>query len=108
MVIVVRKDLNMRKGKLAAQVAHAVTLYYEDYHKLDCETCKSVANGIGFGSVRFAYHKKWIDTGYTKIVVYVDSEKELLDLIEQSKEKCIDSYSVLTPVTQSINKYRQV
>ena len=82
-VIIVRKDLNMRKGKIGAQVAHASLAIITN-------------NLIGFPFkwhrlperlVRFLYlfflHKPfriWLTGSFKKICVYVNSEKELLDL----------------------------
>ena len=76
-VIVVRKDLNMRKGKLAAQVAHASMKVFFDrlsyIGKNDRgleEYSMTVSNEM----------KEWIEGSFTKIVVYVNSEEELDDL----------------------------
>ena len=96
-VIVVRKDLNMRKGKLAAQVAHSQTLYYEFLY--DCKCRASQPNDYGeYGEdyfyPLFEYHKKWIETGYTKIVVSVDSEEELKNLISYADRQFINNFPV--------------
>lgn len=70
-VIVIRKDLNMRKGKMCAQAAHAsmaVLTYHQenrnDIHKLVLDDR--------------AY--QWLKGSFTKIVVGVDSESELRKL----------------------------
>lgn len=65
-VIVVRKDLKMRQGKTAAQVAHA--------------SLAAVLKNLEHPDV-----KAWLDSNFAKIVVYVNSEKELLDLYEKVK-----------------------
>lgn len=73
-VIVVRKDLNMRKGKLAAQVAHA--------------SMKVLVDGIWQlpgGMTKWAIElnedmERWLAGAFTKIVVGVNSEKELMGL----------------------------
>jgi len=66
-IIVLRKDLNMRKGKMVAQGAHAsmkaTLLHLED--------------------PRVA---KWLDGPFAKIAVSVDSEQELLELAKEAKE----------------------
>ena len=73
-VIVVRKDLNMRKGKLAAQVAHASMKVFLDqathYHGILAVPC----------FVNSPVHH-WLTGRFTKVVVSVDSEQQLLDLI---------------------------
>lgn len=61
-VIVLRKDLNMRKGKMVAQGSHASLGAYLRSEKDD--------------------QKKWMNEGQTKICVSVDSEKELTDIYE--------------------------
>jgi PTH2 family peptidyl-tRNA hydrolase len=64
-VLVLRKDLNMRKGKMIAQGAHAsVNSMFES--KPD-------------------WLNEWEETGSTKIVVSVDSLEELLNVNLQAK-----------------------
>lgn len=61
-VIVIRKDLGMRKGKMIAQGCHASLGSY-----LRADTADQI---------------KWTNTGQTKIAVSVDSEKELLEIFD--------------------------
>jgi peptidyl-tRNA hydrolase, PTH2 family len=65
-VIVVRKDLDMACGKIAAQVGHACSSVV--YNNID-----DVYNWINFGNQR-------------KAVLKVKSEKELIELIKKAKE----------------------
>jgi len=77
-VIVVRKDLNMRKGKLAAQVAHASGKVFFD--RAVFTTLHIIINCTEAMVV-------WADINkspFVKIVVYVTSEQELHDLKEQA------------------------
>jgi PTH2 family peptidyl-tRNA hydrolase len=60
MIIVMRKDLNIRKGKMIAQGAHAAIGAYK------------TASGKAFA--------EWDSGEFTKICVSVDSEEELLDI----------------------------
>lgn len=85
-VIVVRKDLNMRKGKLAAQVSHASLKVILD--RMHVEKVSITTHGVSEPRFREysmvipksgALHK-WLSGLFTKIVVYVNSEKELMDL----------------------------
>lgn len=72
-VIVVRKDLNMRKGKIAAQVAHAsmgAILNYRS-HNNECIEINLADNDA---------LEQWINGLFTKICVSVDSEAELLEI----------------------------
>lgn len=81
-VIVVRKDLNMRKGKMCAQAAHASV-------KSIMQLCSMKENRIVLdkGNVTQKLSKgvaddmfKWLNEGQTKVVVGVDSEKEMMDI----------------------------
>ena len=77
-VIVARKDLNMRKGKLAAQVAHAAMgVLLAQMNK----TGNYWALELTPGSPLHA----WLTGRFKKIVVGVNSESELLALHEQAK-----------------------
>jgi len=84
-VIVVRKDLNMRKGKLAAQVAHASNGFL-------IELLESRKNALP--ETREKLYHDWVSTGHTKVVVSCDSEKELQELIKLSMDSFIPCYPV--------------
>jgi PTH2 family peptidyl-tRNA hydrolase len=84
-VIVVRKDLNMRKGKMVAQGSHA--------------SMKSLLDNGSFapnegGSDEFSLDmprdsalSDWLFGKFTKICVSVNSESELLEVYNKAKEK---------------------
>lgn len=65
-IIVIRKDLNMRKGKMIAQGAHA--------------SMKVVLENFESPKV-----KEWLNGLFTKVAVSVDSEEELLSVYENAK-----------------------
>lgn len=67
-VIVLRKDLNMRKGKMCSQAAHASVSIVQD-----------ILNGGEDHPFR-SYLKVWNDEGMTKIVVGVATEEDLIAL----------------------------
>ncbi len=74
-VIVVRKDLNMRKGKLAAQVAHA--------------SMAAILNQGVYSDDSFILElderiKPWLLGNFKKICVSVNSEEELINLYQQA------------------------
>jgi len=73
-VIVVRKDLKMDKGKIAAQVAHASL---EAYKKADPKDV------VG-----------WEAEGMKKVVVGVKDIRELMKIKEQAKEARLPYYVV--------------
>lgn len=64
-VIVIRKDLGMRKGKMIAQGAHASMKVFLD-RPISFMTKPPIS--------------EWLSGSFTKIVVYVNSEDELLDI----------------------------
>lgn len=66
-VIIVRQDLQLPKGKVAAQVAHASV------------TCYSKAG--------FLKRNKWMKTGMKKIVLKVKTVDELQDIKKRAKKK---------------------
>ena len=83
MVIVMRKDLNMRKGKMIAQGAHACLKVFIDrsffYHcqeydksKFECPLTKEMT--------------LWLNEDYKKICVSVNSLEELLAIKHNADE----------------------
>jgi len=75
-VIVLRKDLNMRKGKMVAQGAHAsVTVVVE---------MERMSRSIGFHSGEREY-REWINGSQTKVCVGVSSEQELCVVYQRAK-----------------------
>lgn len=91
MVIVVRKDLNMRKGKIAAQASHAAigavlqelfTTEIRDPN--DYEAC-SEGWEVKVPAIVSSCGKEWLTGEFTKICVSVDSESELLEVYNKAK-----------------------
>ena len=67
-ILVIRKDLGMRKGKMIAQGAHA-----------------SLRSALRY--IWHPYTIKWLFfEAFTKIAVSVNSEQELLDIMEKATE----------------------
>lgn len=77
-VIILRKDLNMRKGKLVAQGAHASMGAILGQCKQDGNTLV-----LDLKDERMA---PWLTGRFKKICVYVNSEKELLDIYQNAKD----------------------
>lgn len=77
-VIVMRKDLNMRKGKMIAQGSHASMKFILD---------NSIKDKEGF-TFKFPNEdiKQWLLGNFKKITVCVNSEEELLEIYEQAKK----------------------
>ena len=96
-VIVVRKDLNMRKGKIAAQVAHASMAVILDLIKdRKLSRSQSWLTDELYWSSPYEHVVQWLENDFTKICVSVDSEKELLTLLEAVKLEGIIPYSLIT------------
>lgn len=84
-VIVVRKDLNMRKGKLGAQVAHASSMFLHRFR---------VVGDSAINVTLTPEESIWLDTLYPKIVVGCASLEELQELVSRAEELGVPVYSV--------------
>lgn len=78
-VIVVRKDLNMRKGKMVAQGSHASLKVFFDSIVNESSTDITI-------KLNDEFMIDWIHGTFTKICLGVDSEVELDDLFAKAKE----------------------
>lgn len=72
MMLVVRNDLNMRKGKMAAQAAHAAQ--------------EAILDRSGPSPIlrNDALVLEWLASDFRKVTVRVDSEEELRSIYEQA------------------------
>ena len=85
MVIVVRRDLHMRKGKAIAQACHgAVNIILKALDR-DGLPWYTVGDGriVVDGDSALS---EWFSDSYTKVCLYVDSEEELLNLKKKADE----------------------
>jgi PTH2 family peptidyl-tRNA hydrolase len=87
-VIVLRKDLNMRKGKMVAQGAHAamgtIFNYMTPNYKNPGEMTRTFTITLPEGEVgEFMY--KWMTGIWKKVVVGVNTLDELKSVYEQAK-----------------------
>ncbi len=74
-VIVMRKDLNLSKGRLVTQGAHASIAFLTNKMK------NNLSNPEALWWVNLSQaEKEWVYGTFYKICVGVDSEKELLDI----------------------------
>lgn len=88
-VIIVRKDLNMRKGKMCAQAAHASMAFMSKMISVHAQT--------KFPIILSKEVQEWIDKSFVKIVVGVDSEQELKELIDIA----MSSDLIVSPIIDS-------
>lgn len=81
-VIVVRRDLKMRRGKECAQVAHASMKVF-----FDRMTLLTDSEGQYYETEILSEEMiKWIEGAFTKIVVSVNSEEEIYELAKKATE----------------------
>lgn len=94
-VIVMRKDLNMRKGKMIAQGSHASMAFLLNAGDLifnedvDPESFYILKDGQDYANMQSSFKemfKNWITTGQTKICVQVNSEAELDEIFNKAEE----------------------
>ena len=86
-VIVVRKDLQMRKGKIAAQVAHAAMKFLVDNNEAE--------RGDEVIIKLTPSEAMWLTGSFAKVVVGVDSEDALQDLIFQAELADIEVHPIV-------------
>jgi PTH2 family peptidyl-tRNA hydrolase len=86
-VIVVRKDLNMRKGKIAAQVAHASMKFLTDNNEAD--RLDEVIVKLSPAEAM------WLTGSFTKVVVGVDSEDALNDLVLRAEHFGVECHPIV-------------
>lgn len=83
-IIVMRKDLNMRKGKIAAQAAHAsMAVILDQMHETYVDDIHQRAMYYQPESAL----EQWLNGRFTKICVYVNSEEELLKVYADAQNK---------------------
>ena len=93
MMIVMRRDLKMRKGKIAAQAGHAcidavLQALQKEGRMNDLETS---ADGMMLNTADKPSSPlvEWFNNGCTKVCVYVDSEEALLEIAEKAEARGI-------------------
>jgi PTH2 family peptidyl-tRNA hydrolase len=92
-MIVMRRDLKMRKGKIAAQAGHACV--EATLMALAREGRLDQVRVTPDGSWVYLDHDQadssalcdWFDAGVAKVCVYVDSEEELLEVARQGRQR---------------------
>ncbi len=75
--LILRKDLNMRKGKMISQGAHASAAAILNLGK-------EVEEGLLIPRDERMW--TWLTSNFKKIVLYVNSEQELLELYEKAQK----------------------
>lgn len=80
-VIVIRKDLNMRKGKAIAQGCHASIAWLGNVYRNKEELTKE--------------QQHWMDGNFRKVCLYVESEEELKEIHREAIEAGLTSTLVM-------------
>jgi PTH2 family peptidyl-tRNA hydrolase len=78
-VIVMRRDLGMRRGKEIAQGSHASMIWL---------AVRIRQPGYTFTEAE----RQWLDGSITKVCVRVDSEEELLGIVQKAQESGVVAY----------------
>lgn len=96
-MIVMRRDLKMRKGKIAAQAGHACVeatlMALAREGRLDQVRVRTDFDGtpewvyLDHDETDATPLSDWFDAGVAKVCVYVDSEEELLDIADKGREQ---------------------
>ena len=93
MMIVMRRDLKMRKGKIAAQAGHAcIDAVLQALQKEDrLNDLVSSPDGMMLKTADKPESPltEWFNNGCTKVCVYIDSEEELLAIAEKAEDRGI-------------------
>lgn len=87
-VIIMRKDLNMRKGKMVAQGSHASMKVFFDMplHKTEHEDTINYHMVLPPGEIGRDI-SAWVEGIFKKICCSVNSEAELMEVYNTAKEK---------------------
>lgn len=97
-VIVVNKELNMSKGKMAAQVSHASMAFLT--HQFLDKNCRHKHLVIDQDTnIRDGYVltipindevNEWISNSFTKVILSAKNENQLYKIIEKAKENGLE------------------
>jgi peptidyl-tRNA hydrolase, PTH2 family len=98
LALVVRKDLKMGTGKIAAQCAHAAVAVVEDIqsnHAGGSSRASSTSSGADEGDGGHAqWLSVWLKTGSPKVALQVDSEAALVNLAKEAKALSLPFYVI--------------
>lgn len=93
--LIIREDLNMSTGKIAAQAAHASSKIFFDKMKKEIRT-----PGLGASTYLYSFEASeeemlWIEGQFTKIVKKVKNENQLLKTYNEAKQSGLNVSLIL-------------
>jgi PTH2 family peptidyl-tRNA hydrolase len=93
-IIVMRKDLNMRKGKMCAQASHASMAFLtKEMYWASADDGFELSTPIyDWREVEEINH--WLNHSFRKICVYVNSEEELRELHQKALDNDLISHMI--------------
>lgn len=94
-VIVIRNDLNMRKGKMVAQGSHASMAFltknaYFGQAELDHPRAFHNDSLINLGEI-----EEWCRDGFTKVCLQCSSEEELVKLYDEARASGLNAEMIV-------------
>jgi|688.fasta_scaffold266811_2 PTH2 family peptidyl-tRNA hydrolase len=103
-VIVMRKDLNMRKGKMIAQGSHASMSFLTKngqfgYHKDN----QNLFYTDDFSEDARIQITQWLNNSFRKITVYVNSSEELVAVHQKALDAGLISHLIIDNGTTEFN-----
>lgn len=97
-VIVIRKDLNMRKGKMIAQGSHAAMSFLTKGGRVDYDYQHVGRDDYFYKDLESKYVDEinhWLENSFRKICVYVNSEQELDELHQKALDNGLISHMII-------------
>lgn len=91
-VIVMRKDLGMRKGKMIAQACHSSMLFI--LNRINLSPLIGTSLKCSYKNVFKEPMEYWVNEKMTKVCLGVESEEELLDIYEKAQEAELEVHLV--------------
>jgi peptidyl-tRNA hydrolase, PTH2 family len=88
-VIVIRRDLRMRRGKEIAQGAHAATAWLTDRVLQNM-----MPNGTVAHLVLSSAQQAWLQSSFRKVTVKVNSEEELIAVYQEALDAGLEVHLV--------------
>lgn len=86
-VIVIRKDLKMRRGKEIAQGSHASMSFLT-------KRLQSTDQELEYTVKLTKLERDWLDNGFAKICLRVTSEEELLEILRRAEQLDIERHLI--------------